>query len=138
MRRTIEITIALMLVAGCSAQLECVHPSASCQPLYDPPTFQALYDNILHPTCASGSGTCHTSDARMGGLVFEDEMSAYNLLLGMVDGRARVLPQNPGCSILLERLYASDPQLRMPPGSHPLSAPELCTFVQWITRGANP
>jgi hypothetical protein len=112
--------------------------SPSCQPLYDPPSFQALYDNILHPTCASGSMTCHTSDGAKAGLVFEDRDMAYGLLLGTIGGRARVRPGDPGCSLLMERLESPDPSFRMPPGSAPLSAPELCTFIQWIANGAPP
>jgi hypothetical protein len=110
--------------------------SPSCQPLYDPPTYQSLFDNILHPTCASGSGTCHTADFAPAGLVFEDANRAYALLLGTSGAPPRVLPGNPACSLIMERLESKDPSFRMPPGSAPLSAPALCTFVQWIARGA--
>src|SRR5207245_3855465 len=65
----------LMLVvalggAACSdpAPPACVaNLSTNCMGLFDPPTFQALYDNVLHPTCASGSGTCHTTDGAKAG-----------------------------------------------------------------------
>jgi hypothetical protein len=132
--------ILLFGAPGCSdPTIPCVpNLSTNCAPLFDPPTFQALYDNILHPTCASGSGTCHTADAAMGGLVFEDRNTAYQLLLGMKDGRARVLPGNPACSLIMERLESTNPTFRMPPGSMPLSDPQLCTFVKWIASGAMP
>jgi len=119
--------------------LKCVPDlSMSCQPLYDPPSFGALYQNILHPTCASGHGTCHTSDVKMGGLFFEDQTTSYQLLLGMIDGRARVVPGDSRCSLLLEKLQATDSSLRMPPGPEPLSTPALCTFSKWIAGGASP
>src|SRR5215831_1611332 len=90
-----------LLVCGCMLAFGCsdaptgpvcvANLSTNCNELY-PPTFQQLYDNVLHPTCASGSGTCHTGDAAKGGLLFEDPTTSYRLLLGMIDGRARVIP----------------------------------------------
>src|SRR6185295_16818645 len=85
-----------MLVLGCSdetpqapaTESTCLPPlSGECRPLYDPPTFHVIFDRILHPTCAQGMGTCHTSDGAMGGLVFEDEADAYARLLGDAGGR---------------------------------------------------
>jgi hypothetical protein len=104
----------------------------TCQPQYDPPTFGTIYDKILHPTCASGSGTCHTSDAAKGGLVYENPDDAYALL---VDGR-RVIPSDPSCSLIMKRLTSTDPSYHMPPGSSSLTSGEQCTIVQWIAAGA--
>ena len=135
-------TSALVLVAlaGCgddAPSYSCVANLATdCQPLVDPPTFQAIYDGTLHATCASGTTTCHSSDGAKGGLVFEDPDQSYALLLGMVDGRKRVVPNDPACSLLVERLDATTPTTRMPPGSVPLSAAEQCTIVKWILQGA--
>jgi hypothetical protein len=135
---------------GCLAGAACSSPSAAapttqscveglrtdCSPLYDPPTFSTIFAKILQPTCAQGQGTCHTSDAAMGGLVFEDADNAYALLLGEVDGRARVKPGDPGCSLLVERLEANSSTVRMPPGPTPLSEAARCDIVQWISEGA--
>lgn len=68
--------------------------------------------------------------------MFEDEQQSYDLLLGHVDGRARVIPGDPGCSILVERLEVDSSTLRMPPGPTPLTAGERCNFVRWIADGA--
>lgn len=106
-------------------------PSPTCKPEYDPPAYATIYTKILHPTCASGSGTCHTSDAAMGGLVFEDPDRAYDLLL-----RSRVVPGNPSCSLLMERLESNDPSFRMPRGDVPLNPAEICTIAKWIAAGA--
>jgi hypothetical protein len=117
--------------------LTCVEGlTAECSPLYAPPEFTTLYTKILHPSCATGQTTCHSRGGSKGGLVFEDEEQSYGLLLGQVDGRKRVIPGDPGCSILMERLEIDDDDLRMPPGPDPLSAGERCDFVQWITNGA--
>ena len=138
-----KLVLALPVLASCStptdppAGLTCIEGlSAECSPLYTPPDFTTLYTKILHPSCATGLGTCHTASASKGGLVFEDEDQSHALLLGQVDGRKRVLPGNPGCSILMERLEVNDPILRMPPGPEPLSEGERCDFVQWIVNGA--
>jgi hypothetical protein len=81
-------------------------------------------------------GTCHTSDAAMGGLVFENADTAYGLLLGTSGGRARVIPGDPACSLLLERLTSTDPNFHMPPGPNSISAGDRCTIVEWIDAGA--
>lgn len=126
-------------VQPADAGVACVaNLSTNCMPLYAPPTFGTLYANLFHPTCAQGIGTCHTSDAQMGGLVFEDQATAYALLLGTQGGRARVLPGNPACSLLEERLESNDSHFRMPPGPTPLSEPARCAVAQWIAQGANP
>jgi len=135
-------SLTLLLLCACSTKdpapaLSCVDGlTAECSPLYSPPDFTTLYTKILHPTCASGETTCHTEHAAKAGLVFEDEDESYGLLLGQVDGKKRVLPGDPGCSILMERLEVNDASLRMPPGPTPLSAGERCDFVQWIVNGA--
>jgi hypothetical protein len=71
----------------------------------------------------------------MGGLFFQDPAQAYQLLIGVTDGRTRVLRDNPGCSSLAERLESRDPRFQMPPGSRLLDA-ELCTVMKWLAAGA--
>lgn len=133
----------LVLAAACSSDDTGQVPSCvedldlACQPLVSPPTFQAVYDTTLQPTCASGRGTCHSADGAMGGLVFDDPDTAYGLLLGEGGARARVVPGDPACSLVVERLESQDRDFRMPPGNDSLPAPEICTIVQWISQGAN-
>jgi hypothetical protein len=138
-RRRISLLLLFAACGGPAGDPPCVQNlDTNCAALYDPPTFSALYQNILHPTCASGSGTCHTTDFAPRGLVFEDQQQAYNLLLGLNGARQRVIPGDPGCSILMRRLESNDPSYRMPPGNTPLTQPQLCTFVKWIANGAPP
>jgi Planctomycete cytochrome C len=92
--------------------------------------------NILQPTCATGTGTCHTPDFVAGGLVFADETTSYDLLLGADGGTPYVIPKDPGCSTLMKRLESTDPNYHMPRGPNSLSAGDLCTIVQWISEGA--
>jgi hypothetical protein len=129
------------IAAACSSSSNdapaCVaNLSLDCKPIYDPPVYQTIFDKTFHPTCASGTGTCHTSDAAKGGLVFEDADTAYALLLGQQDGRKRVIPHDPACSLLMERLESTDPSFHMPRGPNSLLPSELCAIAQWIAAGA--
>jgi hypothetical protein len=129
--------LGLLLLACRSSAPQCVDGlSLNCQPLFDPPTYQAIFDQVLMPSCAVGQGTCHTPDAAMGGLVFADADAAYALLLTPPNASPRVIPGNPACSLLMERLESSDPDFRMPPGDTPLSAAARCAIAQWIAAGA--
>ncbi len=136
--------LALLQGMACSSSdptpesgLECVKGlSAECSPLYPSSDFTTLYTKVLHPSCATGGSTCHTKSGSKGGLVFEDEDQSYGLLLGQIDGRARVIPNDPSCSLLIERLEVQSSTLRMPPGPTPLTEGERCNFVQWIANGA--
>ncbi len=119
--------------SGGPASPACVQGlSTACQPLYSPPTFDTLYAKLLVPTCASGNGTCHTSDAAKGGLVFASADDAYDRLVG----KGRVTPSDPACSLLMKRVTSTDPNFHMPPGPTSLSAGEQCALVQWISAGA--
>jgi hypothetical protein len=128
-----------LTVGGCGSDPppapSCVTLRTDCSPLHRPPSFTNIFSKILQPTCAAGMGTCHTADVGMGGLAFVDEASSYDLLLGKTDGKPRVLPDNPGCGILAQRLKATDPTFRMPKGDGLIDA-ELCDFELWLTAGA--
>lgn len=126
------------VLAGCThGPPPCVAGlSLDCRPLYDPPIFQTLFDQTFHPTCATGTTTCHTPEGAKKGLVFQDADDAYALLLAPRDADPRVLPADPACSTLMIRLSSTDPGYRMPPGPTPLSAAALCAVAQWIAAGA--
>ena len=135
--RSFLFALGLLFACGCSngGNLECVQNlNTMCSPLYQP-TFDNLYTRTLHPTCAQVGNTCHSSQGAKNGLVFEDETTAYELLLGTKDGRQRVIPNNPSCSLLIEHLESTDPSQVMPPGGM-LQEPERCGFILWIAQGA--
>lgn len=131
----------LLSVAACSgdptSSSACVGDlPAACSPLYTP-TFDQIFERTLKPTCAVSGSSCHAPEGAKGGLVFDDLTSSYQRLLGQGGAEARVTPGDAACSLLIERLYATDPALVMPPGA-PLGAAELCDFVLWINDGAKP
>lgn len=126
---------ALLVIAcaACSpsssdaAPIACVTVNLDCRPLVSPPTFDAIYENILQPTCAGGGGPCHNSGA--GNLDMQSADVAYAALVTRVD------PTDVGCSTLAKRLETTDDALRMPPGTK-LSEPQLCAIRQWMAGGA--
>ena len=111
-------------------------PSADCKPLVDPPTYDAIYTQILRPTCGQ-SATCHASGSVKGGLSFATADESYAMLLGQNGAPARVTAGNASCSPLMERIMSDDPSYRMPRGSNPLSEAETCAITKWIANGAN-
>jgi hypothetical protein len=137
--RTLSCVVCVCALAlACSSDplpAPCVTLRTECSPLYRPPSFTNIFARTLTQSCAVGMGTCHTADVGMGGLAFVDEASSYDLLLGKTDGKPRVLPGDPGCGILAQRLKSTDPNFRMPRGNGLIDA-ELCDFELWLTAGA--
>jgi hypothetical protein len=107
---------------------------ADCAPLYEP-TFDNVYSRTIAPSCAVSGASCHAAEGRQGGLAFPDADAAYAALLGQDGGEARVIPGDAACSEIVERLYATDPDVVMPRGA-PLADPERCAVVKWIAAGA--
>jgi hypothetical protein len=112
--------------------------SLDCEPTY-PATFEAFYEHRIAVTCgaASTGASCHGADGAQGGLVLSGQDQSYDALLGDIDGRARVIPGDPECSILMRRLESDDPEFVMPVGM-PLREGERCAVRQWIAAGAEP
>ena len=146
MRRALEQALAAFVALGLAAckssdadtsDPPCVAGlTPACAATYAPPTFDAIFTNILQTSCAVGTGTCHTPDFAAGGLMFANESDSYAVLLGADGGTPYVLPGDPGCSTLMKRLESTDPSYHMPRGPTSLSAGDLCTIVQWISNGA--
>ncbi|HVH47381.1 MAG TPA: c-type cytochrome domain-containing protein [Labilithrix sp.] len=108
---------------------QCVAAPLDCQPIVAPPTFDAIYTNVLQPSCASGAGRCHGSAAAAG----LDMRAADSAFAGL---SKRVNPDSVGCSLVLRRVESSSSSFRMPPGPTPLSEPQRCAIRQWIANGA--
>lgn len=104
------------------------------------PTYDEIYDKIISGRCAGGgTGTaCHGREGMQGKLGLYNADVAYDALLGKdATQRARVIPKDPSCSILMERLESKDPKFRMPLGeSAPLSSGLRCAIQLWIDAGA--
>jgi hypothetical protein len=132
----ILLTASLTLVStGCpSDDLECAAIDETCAPLYQP-TFDNIYSNTLVPTCAPDGRSCHSRDGQAGGIEYSDPDTAYDLLLGSADGRARVVPFDASCSLLVKRIETNRASQLMPPGDR-LPEAERCAIELWIQNGA--
>ncbi len=139
----LTLLVPLTAIASCGddsaeepTQPRCIElPQAACNPSYTP-TFNRIFDETLKQGC-SQTNSCHNAEGRQGGLSFTDMEDSYALLLGQLDGKARVLPNDAACSELIVRTHASGAPWQMPPGA-PLRPGELCALRQWIENGAPP
>jgi hypothetical protein len=127
----------VLLALGCSEmppEKTCLEQvDTECTPLFEP-TYTELYTRRLSTTCSSSGASCHGPNGRMGGLDFADPDESYAQLLGQTGGKARVVPFDPRCSELVQRLDGQG-ALLMPPGE-PLSEGERCAVRLWIANGA--
>src|SRR5262245_31486893 len=88
--------------------------NTNCSPLYNP-TFEEIHRMTLTRTCALAGSACHAPEGAQGGLILSNIDQAYALLLGTDGGRARVKPNDPKCSLLMQKLESTDPSFVMPP-----------------------
>jgi gamma-glutamyltranspeptidase len=120
---------------GCETAGLC--PVQLKQPLPSEPTFANVYEHVFVRRCA-GSG-CHFDDDP-GGLDMSTRELAYRSLVT----EERVVPGDPGASVLWERLTRECQQGgdggescgRMPLGRDPLPREELDLIEAWIRAGA--
>jgi len=108
----------------------CPPVAAECTPQYEP-VFDSVYTNTIQRSCGVGANSCHGAGSTASGLDLSSPMVAHEQLLE----KNRVIPNDPACSVMVQRMNHSDPSLLMPPGS-PLSAAEICSVQKWIEAGA--
>ena len=115
-------------------------PSTTCDTLYVP-TFDNVHKQTLYPNCGGKDGACPNSangNKPQAGLDFSDEQTAYDDLLmnsTLDPKRARVVPGDVQCSLMLVRVDSPGTDYQMPPGT-PLKPEERCALVQWVAAGA--
>jgi hypothetical protein len=125
--------MVLALLASCGEdELVCIEVDPSCAPLYAP-TWDNVFANTIEPKCGTGGGACHEGVNAQGGLRLDESMSAHAALTS--PAHDYVLVGDPGCSQLLQRIYASSSKLRMPRGNT-LPDSERCALQQWVLAGA--
>lgn len=113
----------------------CAAVPRDCRPLYAP-TFDALFERTLNPTCGVGGSTCHASGGAgtHGGVVFDSPDRAYQALLADRPWKL-VDPGDPSCSKIVYKVTSHDPFVMMPPG-RPLADAEQCVIISWVAAGA--
>jgi hypothetical protein len=121
--------------AGMSGAGTCLMPlDANCTPAFTP-TFDEIFSKQFTGSCSLGGGACHGSEQGQAGLSMSTADRAYDELLGHSDGRARVIPGDPECSILMQRLESRDVDFVMPSRMR-MSDGQRCAVQQWIESGA--
>ena len=142
MTNRVLLLAGMLSVASCGAEAEdmtaCLDAlSLDCAPAYEP-SYDAIFDNLLSKTCGSAStgNVCHFGSNTQTGLSLSDRGLSYDSLLGLSGSRPRVMPGNPSCSLLVQRLESDDPMFRMPVGRAQLSLGERCAVRRWIADGA--
>lgn len=131
-------TLVLLAALGCgpTAPDECLLATNTDCAVGFPPTYANIFQQSLRSTCGGPGVSCHGLDGAKAGLVFASEQESYDLLLGNVGSRPRVIPGDPDASLLVQRIECSSPQRRMPLNSDPLPTTVRCAIVKWIADGA--
>lgn len=140
MRRLFAALLTCGLAACSDPPLDCVQTiDTQCAALY-PPTFDNVFQDTLVPKCSTGGGSCHTPEGHQAGLSFDktNPDDAYAQLLmpsTTFPDRVRMIPGDPSCSEVTERIFSTASRWHMPRGSS-LAPEESCAIVQWIAQGA--
>ena len=90
------------------------------------------FNNQVAPIFQKNCLACHSSAAKMGGLVMEN----YDALMKGGAHGAAIVPGKPDQSRLIEMLDGKV-QPRMPFGGDPLSAADIATLKTWVESGAS-
>jgi len=100
------------------------------------PAQQPVFNRDIRPLLSDNCFQCHGPDAakRQGGLRLDLSEAAYQ---GGESGPA-IVPGKPAESLLVERIYSTDPDLQMPPlqSGKTLDAAQKQLLQQWISGGA--
>jgi hypothetical protein len=136
-----RVALGLILLAACNGDdgegtgSECLMQlDAECEPAFEP-TFDELYTRQIAPRCALGGGACHGSEEGQAGLSMMTADRAYDELLGLSGDRARVVPGNPECSVVMQRVESMDDDFVMPVKMR-MSPGQRCAMQRWIANGA--
>jgi hypothetical protein len=140
---TLLLTAAVMcLGSACGrsddgpAAAQCLpEPTTACMPDINT-DFDSLYRNLFSKRCGTAGNACHGTDGHQAGLVLANVDAAYKALLGQDGTHARVIPGDPDCSSLMERLESDDISFRMPYMDVKLAEGSRCAVRMWIQDGA--
>lgn len=91
------------------------------------------YNRDIRPIVNSKCISCHGGVKQSGGfsLLFEEEAKSVS-----ESGKLAIIPGDSKNSEMLKRLKHTDPNMRMPLNSEPLSEEEVRLIAEWIDQGA--
>jgi hypothetical protein len=136
-RRVYLAAVLLVQLAACkgddgdgSANACLPELDLDCERAYDP-TFEEFYEREIEPTCGANGSFCHAPSGNKGNLTLGDIDDAYDALIES----GLVIPGDPECSVLIQRLESRDVNFVMPQGQR-LDEKHLCAIRQWVANGA--
>ncbi|MSV36147.1 MAG: DUF1549 domain-containing protein, partial [Bryobacterales bacterium] len=91
------------------------------------------FNRDVRPILSDKCYTCHGPGKQMGTIRFDREEVAKHELSG---GRHAIVPGDPGKSLMVQRITATGPGVRMPLNGEPLSEREVAVIKKWIEQGA--
>ena len=91
------------------------------------------FNRDIRPILSDKCYTCHGPSKQMKALRFDREEVAKHAL---ADGRFAIVPGDPAESLLIQRVTATNPAVRMPMGGEALSARQIELIRRWIEQGA--
>ena len=91
------------------------------------------FSRQIQPLLARRCFACHGPDTREGGLRLDEAAGATAEL---ADGARAIVPGAPDASVILARITATDPDIRMPPEGPRLAEAEVDAIRRWIAEGA--
>jgi len=118
-----RFALGTLLLSICSAQ------AAPEVPL--PATIE--FNRDVRPILSDKCYTCHGPAKQMGTLRFDREEVAKHELSG---GRFAIVLGDPAKSLILQRITATSPAVRMPMGGEALTAREVEIIRRWVEQGA--
>ena len=133
MNTFLKRAVSLLLYAGLVLPVFDIPVSALQGDPRPTPVQTASFESNVRSILANHCYDCHSSQTRASGGLSLDQHEA--VLKGGKSGPA-VVPGKPDESLLLRRIQAEDPEIRMPKGDEPLSAKEIAELKTWIEQGA--
>jgi WD40 repeat protein len=92
-------------------------------------SFSADVASILHENCVA----CHCAKKSEGGYRLD---TFHDLMQPGDSSESPIVAKSPGTSVMLQRIIATDPSVRMPPEHQPLAAEQVEKIKNWILAGA--
>ncbi|MEZ4253262.1 MAG: c-type cytochrome domain-containing protein [Polyangiales bacterium] len=112
-----------LAVAGCGGEA-CIDELA-CGPT-ETPSFDTLYAEVLAPSCAIASRSCHGPGGARTPSMVDAETARAEL-------EAYVVPGRPLCSEVVVRVTSTEAGERMPPAAASrLASEDVCRLAAWI------
>ena len=128
--------VALSAVVACSTS-GLLAQNAAPEP--EPLPEMVRFNRDIRPILSDKCYTCHGPDSgtRRAGLRLDDADSVRKAATRTTPAQgalAVIAPGDPGGSVLMHRITATDPQRRMPFREEPLEPREVALITRWIER----